>query len=337
MRKKIVTNRRANATVFGFDFQINAAIVLMLKNIQELKSLKLEGDYEDIELELENGSYILAQAKSVEGASWDFRNVRKNLEKSLITLSEGSKNIEVRELILITNSLNPLKQKNQNVFLGESYRDYMTLPPESKKIIDTYLDKIKEPLDKEKFMIQILPFETDIGEERYKIVRQKVDSFIGTLKLNIPGIVDNVLSLWQNEVFKNATKKDSNIKLNKRDIIWPIVCIVTDIDRYDNELLDIDDDMYDEVLENYKNIIKTYSEKFELFTRVLYDYNNFESKKRNREKQLEYISARWENYKSELSLENSDQEIEKALIQVILFSILKGRRRINKIKERVKL
>ena len=67
-----MANRRANATVFGFDFQINAAIVLMLKNIQELKSLKLEGDYEDIELELENGSYILAQAKSVEGASWDF-------------------------------------------------------------------------------------------------------------------------------------------------------------------------------------------------------------------------------------------------------------------------
>ena len=99
----------------------------------------------------------------------------------------------------------------------------------------------------------------------------------------------------------------------------------------------LDNDMYDEVLVNYKNIIKTYSEKFELFTRVLYDYNNFESKKINREKQLEYISARWENYKSELSLENSDQEIEKALVQVILFSILKGRRRINKIKERVKL
>ena len=30
-------NRRANATLFGFDFQRNAAIVLMLENIKELK------------------------------------------------------------------------------------------------------------------------------------------------------------------------------------------------------------------------------------------------------------------------------------------------------------
>lgn len=73
-----MVNRSANHVVFGYDFQVNAAIVLMLKNIEELKSLRLEGLYEDIELELENGSYILAQAKSVVGASWDFKNVRKN-------------------------------------------------------------------------------------------------------------------------------------------------------------------------------------------------------------------------------------------------------------------
>ena len=56
-------NRRADAVVFGFDFQVNAAIVLMLENITELKSLRLEGNYEDIELELNDNHYILAQAK----------------------------------------------------------------------------------------------------------------------------------------------------------------------------------------------------------------------------------------------------------------------------------
>lgn len=44
-------SRRANAVIFGFDFQVNAAIVLMLENIEDLKSLRLEGNYEDIELE----------------------------------------------------------------------------------------------------------------------------------------------------------------------------------------------------------------------------------------------------------------------------------------------
>ena len=330
-------NRRANSVMFGFDFQVNAAIVLMLKNIKELSSLKLEGEYEDIELKLEDGSYILAQAKGIEAASSDFRNVRKNLKKALNTLSEGSRDIEVRKLILITNSLNPLKEEN-NIFFGESYRDYNTLPPSSKKIIDNYLDEINESLDREKFMIQVLPFETDNEEERYKVVRQKVDSFIGMLDLSIPGVVDKILGLWQNNVFINGAKKDSNIKLEKKDIIWPIICIVTDVDRHSHESLNIDDELYEEVIEKYREIVTTYSEKFELFTKVLYDYNNYKPDKRsNNEKIEEFIITHFKEYSLELKLTNSDEELEETLIKVILFNILRSRRIINRIKERVKL
>lgn len=332
-----MVNRRANSVMFGFDFQVNAAIVLMLKNIKELSSLKLEGEYEDIELKLEDGSYILAQAKGIEAASSDFKNVRRNLKKALNTLSEGSRDIEVRKLILITNSLNPLKEEN-NIFFGESYRDYNTLPPSSKKIIDNCLDEINESLDREKFMIQVLPFETDNEEERYKVVRQKVDSFIGMLDLSIPGVVDKILGLWQNNVFTNGAKKDSNIKLEKRDIIWPIICIVTDVDRHSHESLNIDDELYEEVIEKYREIVTTYSEKFELFTKVLYDYNNYKPDKRsNNEKIEEFIITHFKEYSLELKLANSDEELEETLIKVILFNILKSRRIINRIKERVKL
>ena len=59
----------------------NAAIVLMIENIEYLKALQLEGNYEDIELELEDGQYILAQAKAIEKSSSDFGNVRKNIRK----------------------------------------------------------------------------------------------------------------------------------------------------------------------------------------------------------------------------------------------------------------
>lgn len=74
-------SRRANAVMFGFDFRVNAAIVLMIENIEYLKALQLEGNYEDIELELEDGQYILAQAKAIEKSSSDFGNIRKNLRK----------------------------------------------------------------------------------------------------------------------------------------------------------------------------------------------------------------------------------------------------------------
>ena len=75
-------NRRANAVMFGFDFQVNAAIVLMLENILVLQALRLEGENEDIEIELNNGQYILAQAKGTELGSSDFRNVGAKMKKS---------------------------------------------------------------------------------------------------------------------------------------------------------------------------------------------------------------------------------------------------------------
>jgi hypothetical protein len=66
-----MTSRRADATLFGFDFQVNAAIVLMLDNVRELKSLRLESEYEDIDIELVSGKHILAQAKAVVNSSSD--------------------------------------------------------------------------------------------------------------------------------------------------------------------------------------------------------------------------------------------------------------------------
>ena len=42
--------RNATPSSFGWDFQINAAIVLMLENIKTIKSVRVEGKKEDIEL-----------------------------------------------------------------------------------------------------------------------------------------------------------------------------------------------------------------------------------------------------------------------------------------------
>ena len=43
-----MANRTATSVLFGFDFQANAAIVLMLENIKDMTSIRLEGA-EDIE------------------------------------------------------------------------------------------------------------------------------------------------------------------------------------------------------------------------------------------------------------------------------------------------
>lgn len=332
-------NRRANAVIFGFDFQVNAAIVLMLENIDDLKALRLEGNYEDIELELNNGEYILAQAKAVEKSSTDFRNVRKNLKKALCSLSEGAQKSDATQLILITNSPNPLKEdSSKNLFLGPAYRAYETLPETSKALIDMYLNELEQTLDTSKFMIQILPFETDDKRERYKIVRRVVDDFIGDLNLNIPGVGKKLLGLWQNDVFTNGSKGDATIKLKKSDIVWPIMVLATGVERIDNKFSEsFDASLYDEILYKYKEIIDSCCERCELFIKILSDYQSFETTKTESEKCLDFAFSKWEEYKSEFELDHADEKTIEGLIKIILYSVVRNRILINHIKKGVKL
>lgn len=46
-----MADRSATSVLFGFDFQANAAIVLMLENIKDMSHIRLEG-CEDIDIKL---------------------------------------------------------------------------------------------------------------------------------------------------------------------------------------------------------------------------------------------------------------------------------------------
>ena len=49
-----MAKRNASASAFGWDFQVNAAIVLMLENIADAEFVRVEGETEDIEITLSN-------------------------------------------------------------------------------------------------------------------------------------------------------------------------------------------------------------------------------------------------------------------------------------------
>ena len=105
----------ASPEVFGFDFQINATIFLLLDNIKEVKTVRMEGASEDIELTMNDGNQIMAQAKGVVKGSSDFSHVRSKLSDAIRTLSSAD-NTSVEQLILITNSRNPLKEDTSKGF-----------------------------------------------------------------------------------------------------------------------------------------------------------------------------------------------------------------------------
>lgn len=333
-------DRRAHAVLFGFDFQVNATIILMLENIKELKSVRLEGNEEDIELTLENNQKILAQAKSVENASSDFSNVRANLKKALTTLSEGTQKVEAKQLIFITNSPNPFNDENsRSVFWGPTRRPFSTLPSSAQEMVMAYLDKINNPLDPQKFTVQVFPFETDDEAERYKAVMQAINDFIGSLNANTsPGLGKKLLQVWHNDIFVNGSKKDAAIQLDKKNIIWPIIVLETDISRCEEGFIEqFDAGVYDEVVHLYGDTIDSCCERLDFFTRVLFDYNKFQCSKKPMDKCLEFVNHSWEDYRAEFAVPGIDNETLEALTKTVLYNVVRRRIIINKIKQGVNL
>lgn len=332
-------NRRADKVLFGFDFQVNAAIILMLENISDLRSLRLEGNHEDIDLTLNNDQHILAQAKAIVNSSTDFHNVRQKLKEALESLSEACQAVDTKQLILITNSPNPFNDNaSRSIFWAPTRRSFSTLPPSAQTIITKYLSKIETPLDLDKFTIQVFPFETDNDAERYKAVMQAVDNFIGDLNINLPGLGKQLLEVWHWDIFKNGTKKDATIQLDKKSIIWPIMVIATDVSKCDDDFLNqFDSAVYDEITHHYKDTIDNCCERMEFFTRVLYDYNNFKSSKKASERIGDFVEQSWKDYFDEFAADGIDAETQEGLTKVVLYSIVRRRITIDKIKRGVNL
>lgn len=333
-------SRRADAVLFGFDFQRNAAIVLMLENIKDFQSLRLEGDDEDIELTMQDGRRILAQAKAVVNSSSDFSHVRANLKKALNSLSDGAQDANVERLIFITNSPNPFNDDaSRGIFWAPTHRQFSTLPPSAQNIVEGCLSEIAHPLDLDKFYIQFFQFETDDEAERYKVVQEKINDFIGELNTNTsPGLGKKLLQIWHENIFVNGSKKDVAIQLKKKDIVWPIMVLETDITHCDDSIIEqFDTGIYDEVVRLYGETIDSCCERIDFFTRVLFDYNQFQSNKKPREKCLDFVDHFWRNYQSEFDVQGIDGEILEALTKIILYNIVHRRIVIDNIKRGVNL
>ena len=334
-----MSSRRANAVLFGFDFQVNAAIMLMLENMADLESLRLESNYEDIDLTLADGRHVLAQAKAVEKSSSDFRNVRSNLKKALETLSEGSKDIDTKQLILITNSPNPFNDDaSRSIFWGPSKRTFSSLPLSAQQIINGYLENIEDPLDANNFSVHVFPFETDDDDERYKAVLWAIDNFIGNLNINIPGLTTRLMEVWHYKIFTNGSKKNAAINLDKKSIIWPIMVIATDIEKCDEDFLnEFDPAAYEEIVRHYRATIDDCCERIEFFSKVLSDFLGFQTTKRGRDRFMEFVNQRWREYYQDFSVDGIDPETQEGLTKVVLYNIIRRRFTIDKIKRGVNL
>ena len=242
----------ATATAFGWDFQSNAAIMLMLKNIERATRVKVEGETEDVEITFSDGKMLMSQAKSVEKAD-DLSNVRSNLKKGLGTLNNAAKLNNVEQLVFITNSPNPFKDADSKFHFSSPLNivAFSDLHNNAKKIIDDICSKNGYDFEKEMLSICVMQFHTEDLDERYKVLSDLTTQFLNSLGRHRIATKD-LLTLWQHSFTVNATQRTTSI--TKKRMMWPIIAILCDVSAEDGELQDYDENDVEEIMKLSKTV-----------------------------------------------------------------------------------
>ena len=333
-----IINRRADSTLFGFEFQGCAAIVLFLENLKDIKSFRLEGN-EDIDLMLDDNYLILAQAKSVRHPKEDFANVTSNLRKSLLSLSEASRNKKIRKLIYITNTIKPFGQK-ESTFELPSWYDYADLTKSERMLVDRYLSDIEVPLDCNSFSITVFPFDTDNPKERYKFIRQQIQDFLISLSLQNSVKSDDLLEVWKSMVLQSGTNHDISKSIAKKEMIWPLIAEAIKMRNIPDELSsDVDEYIYEIVSTQFKDFFIEIENDFEFVNKVLADYTKvFKMSHDKRGAQcLAFANNNWKKYIDDFKSEQLDKDanLKEFLIKLTLYRITINRMLIRDIKAEV--
>ena len=331
---------QATASAFGWDFQSNAAIVLMLKNISIASSVKVEGEHEDIEIVLDNKQKIFAQAKAVERPYDDFSHVIEKLKAGLRTLNAAASQPNVCNLIYITNSPNPFNSSiASGAFIGGGLTSlsYDELPSDCKQQVDDICQLESYDFDRSHLTVFVLHFygADDNLENRYKIIKEKVNEILGEFGVGDRGWGSQMLEIWQREFQVNTTQRTARI--TKGQMIWPIIVMICKVGREDIMLDDYDEGDIDEILCRYESIINNNAERYEFMSKVMSAYNAFEPALSSKKRTEKFVNEQWATFRSDFDMPSTDGDIVEKVIRLTIHNIIRRRHSIQSIKNRVNL
>lgn len=325
----------ATASAFRWEFQSNAAIMLMLKNIVEASKVKVEGDTEDVEITFSSGKMLMAQAKAVENPD-DFKNVKGKLKAGLRTLNAASKISDVEQLVFVTNSPNPFNNIATMYKFSSPLNmvPFSELPTSCQRAISDICSTSGYSIDTSMLTICVMQFHGEFEDERYKVLQSMIGEFLN--KLGVERVsTGQILSLWQHSFMVNASQRKTVI--TKESMIWPIIAILCEVRESDIELDDYDPSDVEEILQKYGAVINNNSERFEFVSKLLSDFNDFYPAMKSKDRVERFLSEKWEQYKSDFDLKKAGSDTEVMVIRLTLSKVLKSRRVIVKIKGEVKL
>lgn len=324
--------RNASASALGWDFQANAAILLMLENIKDADRVRVEGEDEDIEITLNDKTKIYSQAKSVAKPD-DYSHVIEKLSAALETLNLDAKNGDGSLFTYTTNSPNPFNnQKTMSYFNGRTHLYFYELPDKAQEKINELMEKEGfDSLDTSKMDIRVIPFHGRDPKNKYKWIQESINELLVELEMPTEGIGTRILEIWQRDFFQNATQPDTSITISKSKMMWPLIVLIIDKAAANDYKKDFDDDEISEIERKYRSIINYNTMLYEFVTKIVTDH------RKSKLSAKEFVNLDWKNYMDVIESVSAEESTKRTLMKIILYKILIQKQYISDIKKGVNL
>lgn len=331
-------NRNASASAFGWQFQINIAIYLMIKYFGKFKEMKIEGEKEDIEISLNNSKKIYAQAKSKQNINdGDTSSYSTKLRKALESLSDVNDN-DSESLIYISNLEPNQLNSGTNEFELVSFFKYNELSLASKEKIDIQLNQLQKNINRDKLIIAKVPFFGEDKETKQKYIIAKIENFLTFISSDLLPYKNRFLQMLESEALHNATQNNMKLKFKKEDVLWRLLILKLgdgNSIKFD-ESMEIEEETFFEALDTYDRIINYKEADFDVYNKI----SNLimKAKIENKEIRSNQFVIKYENEIYDIVFKNNKdsnmETIEKACSKIIAKKIFIRKGNIMQMFER---
>ena len=156
---------------------------------------------------------------------------------------------------------------------------------------------------------------------------------------NTEYLTEQLLEVWQTQVLHNGSTKAKSITITKAGIVWPLLALLTDVRTNNSIFGDYENDpaIYGEIIRAYGQIINHKQDKFEFYSRVLYDFRDYPFEGSVRERIESFVANEWKRYLEDFQNLSIDGSVLEIVIKTTIESIINQRIEISRIKERVRL
>ena len=339
------SNVNASSTIAGFQFQVNVAIYFMLRYLKNIDSIRVEGEKEDVEVNLKDKRRYMIQAKAQTIDLKDNKNNAKNLKEALKSLANADEK-NVQYLFYASNMSDPLNSSDE-VFKKYDIvtKMYNELSKKSQQKIDNQIANLNGiDINKNKLVIIRIPFFGEFDEEKYKFIFQTAKEVFSIMGENIVNKSNTIIRKIESKFNNNGTDKKETVITKEEFCNWIILTEIEGMDlSSDNMNIGIDETEYYDAYEQYKRFIdekmssyENYGKVYSLFLRVRKN-KNVTINEFVKERKLELYNYFFEeNLESEEQI-NENNKLDVYVAQIISYAILKRNFIIKKIKEGAEL